>query len=151
MRRFKPRLIGFASCVIGGALFAGSASADAVNFCNTATDCKTVYVQNNAAVTVRKVNITQQKGDESCYGGVMKSVFRDMAGGTGIIKGQSYKFSANPICKYKVKFKTTSGCAGDKTTHVRPSDFAAGKNIVKLSGPCGWLKTKVATKHNVSE
>lgn len=151
MRRFTPCFTGIASCVFGAALIAGAASADAVNFCGAATDCKTIYVQNNAAVTVRKVNITQQKGDESCESGLKKTVKRDMAGGTGIIKGQSYNFSAIPDCTYKVKFVTTSGCTGDKTTHFRRSDFEAGKNIVKLSGPCGWLKTKVSTKNNVSE
>ncbi|MEM9572427.1 MAG: hypothetical protein AAF996_13265 [Pseudomonadota bacterium] len=151
MRPFNPARFVAATCSILWVSTAATAAADAVNFCTTATNCKTIYVQNNAAVTVKKVNITQQKGDDSCESGLKKTVSRDMAGGTGIIKGQSYNFSANPDCKYKVKFVTTSGCTGDKTTHVRRSDFEAGKNIVKLSGPCGWLKTKVATKNNVSE
>jgi len=138
-------------CLIAALFTTGSAAADAVNFCIDADNCKTIYVQNNAAVTVKKVNITQQKGDESCESGLKETVKRDMAGGTGFIKGQSYNFSAIPDCTYKVKFVTTSGCTGDKTTHFRRSDFEAGKNIVKLSGPCGWLKTKVSTKNNVSE
>ncbi|MEO1189358.1 MAG: hypothetical protein AAFW60_09805 [Pseudomonadota bacterium] len=138
-------------CLIGALFTTGSAAADAVNFCTDADNCKTIYVQNNAAVTVNKVNITQQKGDDSCESGLKETVKRDMAGGTGIIKGQSYNFSAIPDCTYKVKFVTTNGCTGDKTTHFRRSDFEAGKNIVKLSGPCGWLKTKVSTKNNVSE
>ena len=120
------------------------ASAEAASFCANLNTCKNVYVENNASVTVLAVNITQEQGDSSCEGGVKKTVSRDLAGGTGIDPGQSFKFSANAICKYKIAFKTTKGCTGDKVTHIGPKDFKKTFNTVKLQGACGTLNAKAS-------
>lgn len=129
-------------------VFAGSAHAAAANFCNAEDGCTTdftVYVENNASVTVTSVNITQEKGAASCEK-VKKTVSRNVAGGTGMDPGQTFRISVNPICKYKVVYKTTKGCVGDKTTHIKPSDFAASRDTVKLLNACGTLNAKVSSK-----
>lgn len=135
----------------GFALTAGSAHAAAVDFCNSEDGCSdalTVYIENNASVTVTSVNITQEKGDASCQK-VKKNVSRNSAGGTGIEPGQSFRISVNSLCKYKVVYKTTKGCTGDKATHIGPSDFASLKETVKLKNACGTLKTKVSGQRSL--
>ncbi|MEL6829388.1 MAG: hypothetical protein AAFO63_04555 [Pseudomonadota bacterium] len=137
----------------GFALTAGSAHAAAASFCKSEDGCTTdytVYVENNASVTVTSVNITQEQGDSSCKK-VKKKVSRNMAGGTGIDPGESYRVSVNSLCKYKVVYKTTSGCVGDKTTHIKPSDFAAGRDTVKLLNACGTLNAKVSSRKTGEE
>ena len=123
---------------------ANPAFADAASFCANLDTCQNVYVENNASVTVLAVTLTQEQGDSSCEGGVKKTVSRALAGGTGIDPGQSFKFSANSICKYKIAFKTTKGCTGDKVTHIRPKDFTKAFDTVKLQGACGTLNAKVS-------
>ena len=149
MSDHSSRLYFVAALFAGFGLSAGSAFADAANFCVAGDACTTVYVENNASVTVLSVNITQEQGDGSCDGGVKKMVTRNRAGGTNIDPGQAFRFSANSICKYKVSFNTTKGCAGDKTTHIRPSDFAKARDVVKLQNACGTLNARVSATRQV--
>ncbi len=148
MRTKYQTLLAILLTAAGFSLSAGSAHAAAANFCNAEDGCATdytVYVDNNASVTVTSVNITQEKGDASCEN-VKKTVSRYVAGGIGLDPGQTFRISVNPICKYKVVYKTTKGCAGDKTTHIKPSDFAASRDTVKLINACGTLNAKVSSK-----
>jgi len=140
-----------AASVLATCLVAGPAAADAVSFCAAGDECTTFYVENSASATVLSVNITQEQGDSSCEGGLKKTVTRDLAGGTSLDPGQSFKVSANKICKYKVVYKTTSGCTGDKTTHIGSSDFANAFNVVKLQNACGTLKAKISRNKSISE
>lgn len=134
----------------GFALSTGTAHAAAANFCNGEETCTTAYIENNASATVTSVNITQEQGDASCEK-VKKTVSRNSAGGTGIDPGQSFRVSVNSVCKYKIVYKTTKGCTGDKTTHFKPSDFAAYRNTVKLQNACGTLNAKVSSTQSIAD
>ena len=150
-----PRSIphAFAAILVTTAL-AGVAHGESASFCNIDEDgCVQARVENIASATVTSVNITQEQGDKSCEGGVKKSISQNLAGGTNLTPGvgSSATFYANSICKYKVKFKTTDGCSGDKTTHIKPSDFYSGEKTALLSGGCGTLKTKTTHKNSSFE
>lgn len=125
------------------------------DFCTAQTECFYAFVENDASATVTSVNITQQDGKQSCDK-VEKTIKQNLAGGTGIDPGQSAKWAANPVCRYKVVFKTTKGCTGDKVAHLKPSHMADERNVVKLQGACGSLSAGVGkrgkdTSENVSE
>ena len=125
------------------------------DFCTTQTECFYAFVENDASVTVTSVNITQQDGTQSCDR-EEKTIKQDLAGGTGMDPGQNAKWAANPVCRYKVVFKTTKGCTGDKVAHLKPSHMADNRNVVKLQGACGSLSAGVGkrgkdTSENVSE
>ena len=147
----RPKYLNLSALLLtaaGFALIVGSAHAAAVDFCTSEDGCadaETVFIENNAAATVTSVNITQEKSAASCEK-VKKTVSRNVAGGTGMDPGQTFRISVNPIGKYKVVYKTTKGCVGDKTTHIKPSDFAASRNTVKLLNACGTLNAKVSSK-----
>lgn len=149
----RPKYLNLSALLLtsaGLALSAGSAHAAAVDFCISEDGCaeaETVYIENNAAATVTSVNITQEQGAASCQK-VKKTVSRNSAGGIDFQPGQSFRISVDPLCKYKVVFKTTKGCTGDKTAHITPSDFAALKYVVKLRKACGTLKTQVSGKQS---
>lgn len=127
----------------GFALSAGSAHAAAADFCQLdEPNCVKLYVKNVSSTTVKSVKITQEQGDKSCQAGVTKTIKQNLTGGTDVAPGEKVKFYADKTCKYKVKFKTTKGCTGDKTTHFNSADFLSRNNVAQLNGACGTLKTK---------
>jgi len=131
-----------------GAVFAASAgvaTADLPNFCTDDDQCVEVYVQNKASATVTSVKIKQQSGPNSCQSGEEKTISGNLAGGTPGFPGEGVWFHVDPMCKYKIVFKTTSGCTGDKTTHFYPDDLKKEEFGAKLTGACGTLKTKTST------
>jgi hypothetical protein len=111
------------------------------DFCGNAPSCQDFSVYNRSAALVTSVLITQEKTDGACI--TDERTFTQNLNGIGgaNMDGDGFTVSANTSCKYKVKFKTTSGCAGDKTNHMAPSDFAT-KNYVELVNGCGTLKAK---------
>lgn len=133
------------------ALASPMASAQA-GFCDGGDDCQVVKIKNSSSTTVISVNVTQQSTDGACE--VDKRHYKenlsDMVGGPVGLNGESFSIGMLTTCKYKVKFKTTKGCAGDKVSHIGPKNFRNGKNAVKLDGGCGTLKTKNYNKKNVS-
>ena len=129
--------------VFGVLILGGAANAEAASFCNVdEPNCVKLYVKNSASATVKSVKLTQEQGSKTCKGGVEKTIKKNVTGGTSITPGEKVAFYADQSCKYKVKFKTTSGCTGDKTTHFNSDDFISGRNLAELSGACGTLKTK---------
>lgn len=131
-----------------GAVFAasaGAAAADLPNFCTDDDQCVEVYVQNKASATVTSVKIKQQSGPNNCESGEEKTISGNLAGGTPGFPGEGVWFHVDPMCKYKIVFKTTSGCTGDKTTHFYPDDLKKEDFGAKLTGACGTLKTKTST------
>ncbi|MEM9572424.1 MAG: hypothetical protein AAF996_13250 [Pseudomonadota bacterium] len=139
------------SCAAFGALapLAPNAQASEVNFCEAGTDgCLKAWVENRSSALVKAVNITEQNGDDSCDGGLKKTQERNMVGGAGAAEGAEFAFYAKTICKYKVKFKTTSGCTGDKVQHLTPSDFDDGYFVVKLDNACGTLNAKKSKRRS---
>ena len=112
------------------------------DFCGDAGTCQDMGVYNRSAALVTSVVITQEKTDGACD--YDQRTFSQNLSGTGgdNMDGDGYEITANTNCKYKVKFKTTDGCSGDKTTHMSPNDFANDKNYVELKGACGSLDAK---------
>ena len=133
--------------LLGAALIAsaGVAAADLPNFCTDDDQCVEVYVQNKASVTVTSVKIKQQSGPNNCESGEEKTISGNLAGGAPAFPGEGVWFNVDPMCKYKIVFKTTSGCTGDKTTHFYPDDLKKTDVGAKLTGACGTLKTKTTS------
>lgn len=147
--RTRPVL---AALLIGSAhVFVGPvAQASEVNFCDSDDNgCLKAWVENRSSALVTAVNITEQHGDDSCEGGLKKTQDNNMVGGAGAAEGAEFSFRAKKICKYKVKFKTTSGCTGDKVQHLTPSDFKDGYYVVKLDNACGTLNAKKSKNRSV--
>lgn len=112
------------------------------NFCRDATGCERLQIKNQSAVVIKSVKITQEKTGDACDE-VKNTYSQNLAavgGGQQGMKGESFKISVYPTCKYKIQFRTTSGCTGDKTTHMAPEDFTNGKTTAALQDGCGSLK-----------
>lgn len=120
---------------------AGTALADS-DFCGDAGSCQEMGVYNRSAALVTSVVITQEKTDGACTLDE-RTITQNLTGISGNnAEGEGFTINANTNCQYKVKFKTTSGCTGDKTTHMTPKNFENGKNYVELKGACGSLNAK---------
>lgn len=122
-------------------LTAGLAHAE-VSFCTDDGNCVKAHLENVSSSTVTSTNITQEAGKNDCEGGIKKTVSQNLVGGTKLTPGNKTVFYVDKRCKYKVKFKTTSGCSGDKTTHLSSADIREGNNVARIEGGCGTLKTK---------
>lgn len=133
------RLIGV--CAVASLL---AAPALAENFCASDADCKGLKIENNSSALVKQVRVDQEKTDGACEA-VTQTFSQNLVGVNitdGELRGESFTVSVNPSCKYKIKYGTTSGCKGDKVTHMTPSNFKNDKDLVQLIGACGTLKTK---------
>lgn len=131
---------------IVAALLAGSGAASAqMGFCYYGNSCTTVKVYNDSSALVKAVNITQKTTDGACEYKKVKhgDNLSGLGGGQGGLKGQSFTIRMKTTGEYKIKYKTTSGCTGDKVAHLTPAKFSAGKDAVSLSEACGTLKTNV--------
>ena len=119
----------------------GAAFADG-DFCGDAGSCRDMGVYNRSAALVTSVVITQEKTDGACT--LDERKFTKNLNGLGgeNMDGDGFTVSANTKCKYKIKFKTTSGCTGDKTAHMKPGNFAENKTYVELKNGCGTLDTR---------
>lgn len=121
----------------------GLAAADVPSFCNAGeANCVKAHLENVSSATVKSTDITQEAGKNNCDGGIKKTISQNLTGGTKLTPGEKVTFYVDKRCKYKVKFKTTSGCSGDKTTHISSADLGAGENVARIEGGCGTLKTK---------
>jgi len=130
----------FASALV---LAATSASAHAENFCPSDADCLGLKIENNSSALVKKVRIDQEKTGGLCDAATQKFT-QNLIGlnvPNGDTRGESFTVQVYSGCQYKIKYGTTSGCAGDKVTHMNPSNFESGKDLVQLNGACGTLKT----------
>lgn len=140
------------AAILATSAFAGLAHSESASFCNIdEANCVEAQIENVAAVTVTSVIITQEQGKKSCEGGVEKTISQNLKGGTKLTPGDKATFYANSICKYKLKFKTTNGCSGDKTTHIKPSNFYQNEKVAKLTGGCGTLKATTTHKNSSFE
>lgn len=125
----------------------GPASAQ-MGFCEYGKTCTKVKIANDSSGLVKAVNITQKTTDGACDYKKIKhgDNLSGLGGGPGGLKGESFTIRLRTTCEYKIKYKTTSGCTGDKVAHITPEKFTAGKNAVSLSEACGTLKTNVFKK-----
>jgi hypothetical protein len=117
----------------------GTASAEDA-FCSDGDSCSEVTVYNHSMALVTSVKIEQHTTDGACE--YSDNTYTANLSGTGGDDwgGDAFDVSLNKNCKYKFKFNTTSGCKGDKTTHMTTGNFADGKSVVQLKGACGSLK-----------
>lgn len=135
----------FATLVAGAAAL--GAQADEVDFCQYGEGgCKRVWVENESSALVKSVDITEQHGNDSCNGGFKLTQEKNMVGGGGLTEGATFSVNVLSKCRYKFKFKTTSGCTGDKTQHLEPEDMSDGYYVVRLVNACGTLNAK-KSKH----
>ena len=126
---------------LGATAFTGAASANS-DFCNGATKCMYINVANRSAALVTSVKVTQEKTDGACsYDERNFSQNLNGAGGENM-DGDSFRLKVSTTCKYKIKFKTTNGCTGDKTTHLTPKKFAEGQGYAELKYGCGTLNAR---------
>lgn len=126
---------------------AGPAAAQA-SFCGVDQTCLGLKVINNSSALVTSVKLTQESTSGACTKDARR-VTRNLAGiagGSGGGGGESFTIGVNTACQYKVKYKTTSGCTGNKTAHMTVKKFAAGQTYVDLSGSCGSLETSTGPK-----
>ena len=130
--------LGLTACLqIPGALAGGTAA----NFCTSETaDCESIRIENQAPVTVTKVNLTQEKTDGACAK-KEETISQNLSGTITGSFGEFVLAKFDRSCQYKVKFVTTSGCTGDKTAHFKVGNFPLKYNAVVLKGGCGTLKT----------
>ena len=114
----------------------GTATAEIkANFCHEDSACKRINLRNLASVVVKSVTVTQHATDGVCQ--------KDKSNIAKNIPGQqSYSIKVDPNCSYHIKFKTTSGCTGDKKGKITPSNMSNGKNTVSLEGACGSLNVR---------
>lgn len=127
----------------------GLANAEEASFCNIDEgNCVKAHLENVSSATITSTKVTQEAGKNACIGGIEKTISQNLTGGTKLSPGEKVTFYVDKTCKYKVKFKTTSGCTGDKTTHLSSSDIQSGSNTARIEGGCGTLKTK--TTHSNS-
>lgn len=137
------------SLITAAAIVAISGAAHASEgYCDAGEkDCTSVKIFNGSSALVKSVKVTQQTTDGACekvehkYSKNLSTV----GGGSVGIRPKSITLHFKNTCRYKVKFKTTSGCTGDKVGHIGPSAFAKGKNAVGLLHDCGSLKVGVRT------
>mgnify|MGYP001794449408 FL=1 len=122
-----------------------SAHASEVDFCQYGEGgCTKVWIENESSALVKSVDITEQHGDDSCNGGFKLTQESNKVGGGGLSEGASFAAYILKKCRYKFKFKTTSGCTGDKTQHLEPEDMSDGYEVVRLTKACGTLDAKKA-------
>lgn len=113
------------------------------NFCGEISDCRKIRISNEASVLVTSVTVTQQPTDGACtkdqrhYGQNLRSANKNLS-------ADAFNIFVNPACKYKIKYKTTPGCIGDKTGYLTSQKFADLANYVALKKACGSLKVKVS-------
>lgn len=114
----------------------GTATAETkADFCQEGGDCTRINLRNLATVVVKSVTVTQHATD-----GICQSDKRNISKNLPV--QQSYSIRVDPNCSYHIKFKTTSGCTGDKKGKITPSNMLNQKNTVSLEGACGTLNVR---------
>lgn len=132
----------FVAATTGAISLAVPVASAQAGFCDSGKDCRTVKIVNSASTVVTSVKITQQSTDGACETDERQYTQNLSAtgGGPDGFSSQSFSIGMMTTCTYKVKFKTTKGCKGDKVAHIGPKQFRNGKNGVKLYRTCGTLK-----------
>ncbi len=111
-----------------------------MKFCDSDNgDCKAIYAKNGSAALVTSVNVKETGAGCS---GEKKVHEANLVGSLG----DYFTIKARKTCTYVITFKTTSGCVGDKTIKVTGKLMDEGKDVAKLGGGCGTLKTKVISR-----
>ncbi len=138
-------------CFIAGIFcisFAPAAFAE--DFCASGSNCVGLKIENYSSTLVKQVRIDQEKTNGACEAASQK--FSQNLTGVNItgenLRGESFVVQVNPSCQYKIKYGTTSGCAGDKVAHMSPNNFNNEKDLVQLIGACGSLKTSKLNEFN---
>jgi len=132
------------------AVVATAAPAHAEDFCPSDADCVGLKIENNSFALVKQVRVDQEKTDGLCEA-VTQKFTKNLSGMNvtdGEVRGESFTVQVYPSCRYKIKYGTSSGCAGDKVTHMKPSNFNSGKDLVQLIGACGTLTTAKINESN---
>lgn len=105
------------------------------DFCQEGSNCTRVNLRNLATVVVTSVTVTQHATNGTCQKD-KRNISKNLP------VQQSYSIRVDPKCSYHIKFKTTSGCSGDKKGKITPSNMLNGKNTVSLEGGCGTLNVR---------
>lgn len=114
----------------------GAATAETkADFCLEESNCTRISLRNLATVVVKSVTVTQHTTDGACQKEKRKI-------SKNLPVQQSYSIRVAPTCSYHIKFKTTSGCSGDKKGKITPSNMSNEKNTVSLEGACGTLNVR---------
>lgn len=105
------------------AAFAVLGTANAVpktSFCE-GNACTQVKIKSSATVVVKSVTVIQQTKNGKCTKEERKV-------SENLTAGQSYSIVIREDCNYKFKFKTTSGCTGDKSKTLTPEQQLNNKD-----------------------
>ncbi len=95
--------------------------------------CKIMNIENNFSGTVRKVTITEYAGSNDRCRDDKKVHSGDLG------SGDNFKALLDKGCKYKIRFKPTAGCEGDKDIKLDPGEVRKF-SWVYIKGGCGSLK-----------
>lgn len=122
-------------CLISLALL-GTAHANE-DYCDPGSEgCKRLEILNDSSTTVTSTTIIQQPTDGTCAKD--ERIFtRNLAP-----YGNNFKIYVDTNCKYTFKFKTLSGCTGNKKGQITPQNFKDGHKKAVLKYDCGTLKAK---------
>ena len=113
--------------------FAMPAAAGPMEFCDGSA-CKTAVVVNSSNTVVTRVVVTQLN-----KGGCAKVEKTHNANMIDTDPSTQFRLKINPACTYRVAFKTTKGCVGDKVREISPDDVKNGVEGVVLNKACGSL------------
>lgn len=105
------------------------------DFCDENSDCTRINLRNLATVVVKSVTVTQHSTD-----GICQKDKRNISENLPV--QQSYSIQVDPNCSYHIKFKTTSGCTGDKKGKLTPANMSNEKNTVSLEKACGTFSVR---------
>lgn len=122
--------------------FVGIASAN-TDFCGDIEDCREIQVKSSATVVVESVTVTQQPTDGACEKDQRKFTKNLLAVQGKNFVPSKFKFYANPNCKYRIRYNTTAGCAGQKSGLMTLSKFERHLRYVELKHACGTLKVRI--------
>jgi hypothetical protein len=124
-----------------------AARATTINFCfedsnPSETNCIAGKVVNSASITVSGFTIKQIESDDCT---AEENVHRGNLAGAG----GSVDTVLDLKCAYHVKFRTSSGCIGDKDATISLKDIGKKHTLVELLNGCGTLKAKAQPNNSL--
>lgn len=108
-----------------------------LDFCNGGSNCVTLSAQNGSGATAQSVTVRQLAG-----AGCTAETKRHTANLRGGMYGDWFAIKANKACDYEIKFVTSDGCTGNKTTKLTADRIANGYVVARMRKACGTLVTE---------
>jgi len=117
-----------------------------VEFCGNGS-CQTIAIINRSSATVTRVKFRQfseQSWNTACPK-LNKSRKKNMG------MNDKFKVKLKTVCSYRITFKTTKGCTGNKVAYLTPDKMRDGYYAVALRRGCDDLKAMVFQSVSASQ